>query len=115
MYNLLEEEKPRPLETKATTDAEESFDASYFEATCLFLHIIAAIPKILPYTDMVKWVIDNVNILDKTFRNARHEVMGSFIPNNLRKMYHLPEPQNLYDKFFLENFAKENEDPLEIT
>lgn len=62
MYNLVEEEKPRPLETKETTDAEESSDASYFEETCSFLHRISTSPNILPYIDMVKWVIDNVNI-----------------------------------------------------
>ena len=38
MYNLLEEEQPKPLVTKATDDAQESFDASYFETTCSFLH-----------------------------------------------------------------------------
>jgi len=38
MYNLLEEEQPRPLVTKATTDAQESSDASYFEIACSFLH-----------------------------------------------------------------------------
>ena len=55
MYNLLEEEKPRPLETEETVDAEESSDASYFEATCSFLDRIATRPKLLPYIDMVKW------------------------------------------------------------
>lgn len=36
MYNILEEEKPKPLETKATANAEESSDASYFEVACSF-------------------------------------------------------------------------------
>lgn len=36
--NLLEGEKLRPLETKVTTNAEESYEASYFEAACSFLH-----------------------------------------------------------------------------
>jgi len=62
MYNILEEEKPKPLVTKATVDAQESSNASYFEATCSFLHRIAAIPKIFPYTDMVKWVINDVDV-----------------------------------------------------
>jgi len=36
MYNLLEEENPRPVVTKATTDAQESSDTSYFEVACSF-------------------------------------------------------------------------------
>lgn len=115
MYNLLEEEKPRPLEMKATTNVEESFDASYFEETCSFLKKIASRPKILPYTYMVKCVTYNINVSDITFRNARHEVMGFFTLDSLRQMYHLPKPQNLSKKDFLEHFSKENEDPLDVT
>ncbi len=100
MYNLLEELKPEPLETKATTDAQESLDTSYFEATCSFLHRIATRPKILPCKDMVKWVIDDVDVSDRNFKNSRHEVMGSFAPDHLHQMYQLPDPQNLYNKDF---------------
>ena len=110
MYNLLEEEKPMPWEIKAKTDAEVQSDASYLEAACSFLQIIPARPKKLPYTNMVKWVVDNVNISDRTFRNARHEVMGSFTLDNLHQMYQLPEPQKLYDKDFLQHFTKKKED-----
>lgn len=60
---------------------------------------------------MVKWVIDNVNISDRTL----HKIMGSFTPDNLPQMYHLQEPQKLYEKYFLEHFAKENEDPIDVT
>lgn len=83
MYNLLEEENPTFLETKATTNVEVSSEASYFEATCSFLHRIVARPKIFPYTDMVRCIIDNVDISDRTFRNSKHEVMGSFTLDNL--------------------------------
>jgi len=78
MYNLLEEEKPMPLVTKAMEDAEESSDTSYFETSCSFMQRIVARPKIIPYLDMVKWIIDEVDIIDKTFKNHRQEVMGSF-------------------------------------
>lgn len=84
MYNLLEEEKPRPLVTKAIADAQESSDASYFEATCSFLHKIAARPKIFLYTYMVKWVIDDVDVSDRIFKNQAHDVMGSFTLGDLR-------------------------------
>lgn len=71
MYNLLEEEQPRSLVKKATKDAQDSFDASYFETSCSFLHRITARPKIIPYIDMVKWAIDEVDISGKTFKNHR--------------------------------------------
>jgi len=64
---------------------------------------------------MVKWVIDDVDVSDRTFKNQTHEVMGSFTPDNLHQMYQLPERQKLYNKDFLENFTKENEDSLDIT
>lgn len=56
-----------------------------------------------------------MNISDRTFRNGRDEVMGSFTPDKLCQMYHLPKPEKLYDKAFLEHFTKENEDPLDAT
>ena len=71
MYYLLEEEKPRPLLAKATFDAHVSSNASYFEIACSFLHRIAARPKIITYTYMVKWIIDMVDVSDREFNNNR--------------------------------------------
>lgn len=59
---------------------------------------IAAQEKIIPYTDMVKWIIDVVGISDREFKNHRQEVMGSFSVDNLRLMYQLPESQKIYKK-----------------
>ena len=115
MYDLLEEEQPRPLVKKATADGHASSDASIFKTACSFLHCIDARPKIIPYTDMVKWIIDHVDVSDREFKNSRQEVMGSFSPDNLQLMYNLPEPQAFYNKQFLEKFAKENEDPTDVT
>lgn len=65
MYNILEEEQPRILETKVTVDGRDSSHTSMFEIACSFLHRRAARPKIIPYTDMVKWVIDEADISNK--------------------------------------------------
>jgi len=65
MYRLLEEENPRVMEVTATVDGRGSSEASLIELACLFLHRIAARQKILPYTDMVKWVIDHAEIIDR--------------------------------------------------
>ena len=63
---------------------------------------------------MVIWVIDNLNIADRTFKNSKQENMGSFTPEDLRTMYHFPMPHKAYDKAFLEKFAKENQDPMKV-
>lgn len=40
--------------------------------------------------------------------------MGYFSLDNLRLMYNLPKPHNLYNKLFLRKFAKENEDLADV-
>jgi len=92
MYQLLEEENPRIMKVTVTTDGCGSSKASLIELACLFLHRIVARPKVLPYMDMVKWIIDHADISDREFKTTNHKVMGSFSPNNLRCMYHFPEP-----------------------
>ena len=68
MYNLLEEDNPRVMEVTATASSHGSSDASITELACSFLHRIAVRPRILPYTDMVKWVLDNTDITNKQFK-----------------------------------------------
>jgi len=81
------------------------------KTACSFFHCIAARPKIIPYTNMVKWVIDEVDILDREFNMRSQGVIGSFTLVNLRLMCHLLEPQVIYNRPFIEKFAKENSNP----
>lgn len=111
MCNFLEEEKPMSLVTKAMTDAQGSSDTSYFKIACSFLHRITTRKKII---HMVKSVIDKANIIDRTFNNHRQKVLGYFLVDNLQLMYQLLELQKIYNKCFLEQFAKENEDPSNV-
>ena len=67
MYNLLEEENPRVMEVVATAGSNGSSEASLSELAYSFLHRIAARPKILPYTDMVKWTLDRVDTKNAQF------------------------------------------------
>jgi len=97
----LEEEQPRILEINVKVDERDSSDASMFETACSFLHRIAACPKIIPYIDMVKWVIDEADISDKEFKTRIQEVMGSITPENLWLTYHLPKPQVIYNRQFV--------------
>jgi len=68
MYNLLEEENPRVMEVVATTGSNSFSKASLSELACSSLHRIAARPKILPYTDMVNWIMDSAEIRNKQFK-----------------------------------------------
>ena len=53
------------MEVTITVDGCGSFDASITKLACSFLHHIAARIEILPYTNMVKWIIDDVDIPDR--------------------------------------------------
>ena len=61
---------------------------------------------------MVRWAMENVNIEDRQFKNSKMELMGSFKAEDLKQMYHLPGPQDIYDKSFLTKFANQNEEPF---
>ena len=113
MYNLLKEENPKIREVEATAGSHSSSEASITELAGFFLHKIAARPKILPYTDMIKWILDSTDIRDRQFKTQGQGLIGSFTSQYLRLMYHLPEPQVTYNKQFMEKFAKENEELVE--
>ena len=103
------------MEVKATTDSHRSSKASITELACSFLHRIAARLKILPYTNMVKWVLDNADITNRQFKTRGQDLIGSFTAQDLRLMYHLLELQETYNKQFVKKFTKENKDLAECT
>lgn len=47
---------------------------------------------------MVRWVVENLRIEDKQFKNSKMELMGSLEVEDLKQMYHLADPQDIYDK-----------------
>lgn len=115
MYNMLEEENPRVMEVTTVVGSQSSSEASLTELACSFLHRIGARPKILPCTDMVKWILDSVEIKNRQFKIHGQGLIGSFDAQDLKLMYHLPEPQETYNKQFMEKFVKENTDLAETT
>lgn len=74
MYNLLEEENPRVMEVTATMGSNSSFESFIIDLACSFLHWIEARPKILPYMDMVKWILDSVDIRNRQFKTQGQEI-----------------------------------------
>lgn len=63
---------------------------------------------------MVKWIIENINIFDWAFQNSRQMVIRSFTAKDLKRMYHIPDPQKVYYKAFLEHFTTENEESSDL-
>lgn len=115
MYNLLEEENPKVMEVTVIVGSQGSSEATTKDLACSFLHRIAVRPRILPYKDMIKWVLDSMDIKNRQFKAQGQGLISSFTPQDLKLMYHLPEPQVVYNRQFIEKFAKENEDLAECT
>ena len=57
-----------------------------------FLHRIVAWANMFPYYDVVRWVIDNITITNKTFVSVVGTSFGSFRAEDIKAMYHLPDP-----------------------
>lgn len=58
--------------------------------------------------------MENIRIKDRQFKNSKMELMGSFRVEDLKQMYHLPNPQDIYERSFLAKFAKQNEEPFKM-
>lgn len=108
-YNLIEAEEPQLTTVQAIADSTRKSEGTLKDLADSFLHRIAAREQILPYTDVVRWAIEEIQILDRTFSTKDERIFGSFKADDLRQMYHLPEPEKIYNKAFLEKFADENE------
>lgn len=78
IYNRLEDERPKITITRTTINSTRPLGLQFKDVSCSFLHRIGARAKILPYMDMILWVVENLTIEDRQFRNSRNEVMGSF-------------------------------------
>ena len=78
---------------QATADTTRKSDATLKDLADSFLHWIVAREQILPYTDVVRWAIEEIPITDRTFCTMDGRIFGSFQPDDLRQMYHLPVPE----------------------
>ena len=67
IYNLIEVEEPEEVSEEATADSTNKSEASLKDLADSYLHKIAAREKILPYTDVVKWVVEQIPVSNRTF------------------------------------------------
>jgi len=114
IYNKLEDEHPKVIITRKTTDLIRPSRLQFKDVSYSFLHRIGVRAKIIPYTNMIRWVAQNLTIEDMQFKNLRMELMDSFRVEDLKKMCHIPDLEDVYDKTYVANFAKKNEEPLKM-
>lgn len=60
------------------TDSIKPSGVQFKDVAYSFPHRIGARAKILPYIDIIRWVVENLTIEDRQFKNSRMEHMGSF-------------------------------------
>lgn len=78
IYNLIEAEEPKETEEEVTADSTNKSEASLKDLADSFLRRIVAREKILPYTDVVRWVVEQIPISNRTFRTVDGRVFGLF-------------------------------------
>ena len=87
IYKLFEEEEPKVVmrQVMMPDDTTSASKTTWVDVANSHIHRILAQPKIMPYTDLVKWLIDGVNIADRTFITPRtRTLIGSFKAKYLR-------------------------------
>lgn len=93
MYNLLEAEDPTEIEEEGSmTGSTDKLENTLNDLASSFLHRIAARAKVLPHNDLVRWVIESNNMIDRAFFNADGRMFGTFRVEDIKKMYHFPNP-----------------------
>jgi len=114
IYNRLEDKRPKITIIEAKNDSIKPVGVQSKDVAYSFPPKIGARARILPYTHMIRWVVKNLNTEDMQFMKSKMELMGSFKAEDLNKMYHIPYPQEIYDKTYVANFAKKIEEPFKM-
>jgi len=92
---LLVIQRRRTKVTQRTAIAEDFAlvpNTTYNDVPNSFLHKITTQPKFLPYTDMIQWVVELLNIADRKFITKYDTIINTFIGSDLSSMYHFPAP-----------------------
>ena len=64
-------------------------------------------PRFLPYYDMIRWVLDHIDLPTRTIINDQRTTIETFRPEHIQTMYKLPATfEYTYDVEFLEGFKK---------
>jgi hypothetical protein len=88
------------------TDEYESDADDFEDVKRSILHKITSRPTILPYYDMVQWIISHTDISTCTIVNYSRQVIGSFRPEDISNMYKLEPTKVNLDENFIEGFIE---------
>jgi hypothetical protein len=71
------------------------------------MHRVATRPLLLPYYDMIRWVLDHIDLPTRTIISDQWTRVQTFRLENIQTMYKLPATSEYtYDVEFLEGFKK---------
>lgn len=86
IYNRIEDKHPKIIVIEAKNESIKLLGVQFKHISYSFLHKIGARAKILPYTHMIRWVVENLSIEDMQFMKSKMELMGSFKAEELKKI-----------------------------
>jgi len=70
------------------------------------IHKINSRPTVLPYCDMVRWIICHTDVSTCTIVNSSRNIVGSFRKEDISNMYKLIPPTVCLDDNFMKNFIE---------
>ena len=83
----------------------DNLSTKYKNITQVELHKITTMRILLPYTYMIGWAMDHVNVSTQMIFNSQKVVVGSFRPKHIQFMYKLSATSKfIYNSSFLVNF-----------
>jgi hypothetical protein len=77
VYEILEQENSLYSDDSSGGE-DESTTNNLRQVAKSELHKVAAWPKLMPYTDMISWALEHVDILTRTIHNHQKTIFDSF-------------------------------------
>jgi hypothetical protein len=106
VFNMLQYELVNFLDD-SSDDETKDLATKYKIVSQSELHKIETRSRLLPYNDMISWVLDNVDIPTRTIFNSQKVAVVSFQPKHIQVMYKLSPVSNfVYNASFLVDFDK---------
>jgi hypothetical protein len=97
VYEILEEEKSTIFYDGSEEENVLNIN-NLKEIANLELHKVVARPKLSPYTDMIRWTLEHVDIPTRTIYNNQRTIVDSFQPEDIQVMYKLSSnPKYVYN------------------
>jgi hypothetical protein len=94
VYEILEHENYLYYDDSGREE-DESFASKLSRVAKLELHKVAARPKLMPYTDMISWALEHVDIPTRTIYSHQKTIIGPFRPEDIQVMYKLTPTPNI--------------------